>query len=238
MSAMMIFAPCSAKCFAIDSPRPPDAPPFKVQIRVIDGSGSTSLILFDREVSRHINKSARELVEIQEQASDVDQFPQALEKLVGRKFALKIDVAEYNIEREWYVYTILKMTDDKHVIGELLKKVLNNEESVNDGSASVKGCFVNDRREQDPEYSGQRQCYKPGEKKVWYLIMLFLFAGDWTVLLWNHLSNRFIQITYIMNVKRLGTYFVKLQPDIYLWALAINTNLLSKSPYFFGYFVL
>ncbi|PWA34876.1 replication protein A 70 kDa DNA-binding subunit B [Artemisia annua] len=112
-------------------------PRFKVQIRVIDGSGSTSLILFDREVSILINKSARELVEIQEQAGDVDQFPQALEKLVGRKFAFKIDVAEYNIEREWYVYTVVKMTDDKHVIGELLKKVLNNEESVNGGSASV-----------------------------------------------------------------------------------------------------
>ncbi|GJY36051.1 putative leucine-rich repeat domain, L domain-like protein [Tanacetum coccineum] len=31
---------------------------------------------------------------------DVDTFPQALEKLVGRKFAFKIKVAEYNIERE------------------------------------------------------------------------------------------------------------------------------------------
>ncbi|PWA50288.1 replication protein A 70 kDa DNA-binding subunit B [Artemisia annua] len=107
------------------------------EIRVIDGSGSTSLILFDRDVSRLINKSARELVEIQEQAGDVDQFPQALEKLVGRKFAFKIDVADYNIEREWYVYTVVKMTDDKHVIDELLKKVLKNEESVNGGSASV-----------------------------------------------------------------------------------------------------
>ena len=46
---------------------------------------------------------------------------------MGKKFAFKIDVADYNIEREWYVYTVVKMTDDKHVIGELLKKVLNNE---------------------------------------------------------------------------------------------------------------
>nr|GEX51051.1 hypothetical protein [Tanacetum cinerariifolium] len=58
-------------------------PQFKVQITVIDGSGSTSFIMFDRE------------------AGDVDAFPQALEKLVGRKFAFKVEVADYNIKREW-----------------------------------------------------------------------------------------------------------------------------------------
>ncbi|GJU73880.1 replication protein A 70 kDa DNA-binding subunit B [Tanacetum coccineum] len=114
-------------------------PRFKVQVRVIDGSGSTSFIMFDREVSKLINKTARELVEVQEQAGDVDAFPQALEKIVGRKFAFKVEVADYNIEREWYVYTIVKMTDDKHVIGELLKKVLHSEESLNEQPGSVNG---------------------------------------------------------------------------------------------------
>ncbi|GKA87863.1 replication protein A 70 kDa DNA-binding subunit B [Tanacetum coccineum] len=96
-------------------------------------------IMLDREVSKLINKTARELVEVQEQAGDVDAFPQALEKIVGRKFAFKVEVADYNIEREWYVYTIVKMTDDKHVIGELLKKVLHSEESLNEQPGSVNG---------------------------------------------------------------------------------------------------
>ncbi|GJV11615.1 hypothetical protein Tco_1353156 [Tanacetum coccineum] len=38
---------------------------------------------------------------------------------------------QFVIPREWYVYTVFKMIDDKHVIAELLKKVLHNE-SVND----------------------------------------------------------------------------------------------------------
>ncbi|GJZ48942.1 uncharacterized protein Tco_0603132 [Tanacetum coccineum] len=87
-------------------------PRFKVQVRVIDGSVSTLFIMFDRE---------------------------DLEKIMGRKFAFKVEVADYNIEREWYVYTIVKMTDDKHVIGELLKKVLHSEESLNEQPGSVNG---------------------------------------------------------------------------------------------------
>nr|GEW28555.1 hypothetical protein [Tanacetum cinerariifolium] len=61
-------------------------PRFKVQDRVIDASGSTSFIMFDRE------------------AGDVDAFLQALEKLVGRKFAFKVEVADYNIERECKIF--------------------------------------------------------------------------------------------------------------------------------------
>ncbi|PWA67939.1 hypothetical protein CTI12_AA314680 [Artemisia annua] len=83
----------------------------------------------DEFLNRFPIRSIEEIRDLDE-AGDVDQFPRALEKLVGRKFAFKIDVAEYNIEREWYIYTMVKMTDDKHVIGELLKKVLNNEDAL------------------------------------------------------------------------------------------------------------
>ena len=48
-------------------------------------------------------------------AGDVDSFLQALEKLVGIKFAFKVETADYNIEREWYMYTIVKLTDYQHL---------------------------------------------------------------------------------------------------------------------------
>ncbi|GJW74239.1 hypothetical protein Tco_0133609 [Tanacetum coccineum] len=37
-------------------------------------------------------------------ADVVDAFSQTLKKLVGRKIAFKVEIADYNIERECYVY--------------------------------------------------------------------------------------------------------------------------------------
>nr|GEV78409.1 putative reverse transcriptase domain-containing protein [Tanacetum cinerariifolium] len=99
-------------------------PRFKVPVRVIDGSGSVSLIIFDREITRIINKSALELLEIQEKAGNVHSFPQALVKLVGSKFSFKVRISDYNIERECYMYNVDKMTNDHHVVSDLLNSIL------------------------------------------------------------------------------------------------------------------
>ncbi|GKE42506.1 hypothetical protein Tco_1469790, partial [Tanacetum coccineum] len=43
----------------------------------------------------------------------VDAFLEALEKLVGRKFAFNVEIDDYNIEREWF--------DEMGKVGVMLK---------------------------------------------------------------------------------------------------------------------
>ncbi|PWA80356.1 S-adenosyl-L-methionine-dependent methyltransferase MidA [Artemisia annua] len=80
-------------------------------------------IKFIREISRIINNSALELLKIQEQSVDVHSFLSALQQLVGSKFAFKVDISHYNIEKELYVYNVEKMTNDEHVISGLLNTI-------------------------------------------------------------------------------------------------------------------
>ncbi|KAF8088644.1 hypothetical protein N665_0532s0008 [Sinapis alba] len=65
---------------------------YKVQVKVADHTGSTSLILFDREVIQLIHKSAYELLEQQVQFNRENEVPQELMDLEGRKIASIIHV--------------------------------------------------------------------------------------------------------------------------------------------------
>ncbi|PWA56685.1 hypothetical protein CTI12_AA416340 [Artemisia annua] len=73
-------------------------PRFRLHARVADVSGRTAFIMFDREVSRLINMNAQQLLEIQKHIAVINTFPQIFGKFVGRKFAFKVEIPDYNIE--------------------------------------------------------------------------------------------------------------------------------------------
>ncbi|PWA99370.1 hypothetical protein CTI12_AA009110 [Artemisia annua] len=94
---------------------------FRLHARVADVSGGTTFIMFDREVSRLINMSAQQLLEIQKHIGDINTFPQVFGKFVGRKFSFKVEIFDYNIEGGRHAYNVLKMMDDHQVVPELHK---------------------------------------------------------------------------------------------------------------------
>ncbi|XP_076900480.1 uncharacterized protein LOC143554655 [Bidens hawaiensis] len=96
-------------------------PRFKIKIRVQDSTGVVSLTLFDRDAIMLINKTAAKLIDSQKQVENVG-FPAELESLLEKKFAFKIDVAEFNFRNSVEDYGINKLTDDTNILSELQKR--------------------------------------------------------------------------------------------------------------------
>ena len=53
------------------------------------------------------------------QHSDLEMFPKDLNVLIDMKFAIKIKVNNYNIQKNCFVYGISKLTDDENILNEL-----------------------------------------------------------------------------------------------------------------------
>ncbi|XP_076898829.1 uncharacterized protein LOC143552507 [Bidens hawaiensis] len=73
-------------------------PRYKIKLRVQDGTGVVSLTLFDRDAKLIINKTASELLAIKdkvENAADTG-FSIELNCLLEKKFAFKVEVADFN----------------------------------------------------------------------------------------------------------------------------------------------
>ncbi|GJS08321.1 nucleic acid-binding, OB-fold, replication protein A, OB domain protein [Tanacetum coccineum] len=96
---------------------------FKIQIRVLDNTGSVSLTLFDRIANTLINKDANELVEKQQKDGKLDVLPEDFNDLLERKFAFKVDITYYNLSKNKYVYGISQICEEADVIEELELKV-------------------------------------------------------------------------------------------------------------------
>ncbi|XP_076952444.1 replication protein A 70 kDa DNA-binding subunit D-like [Bidens hawaiensis] len=98
-------------------------PRFKIKIRVQDSTGVVSLTLFDRDAKMLINKTAAELIDSQKQ-NEVENvgFPSELDCLLEKKFAFKVDVAEFNFRNSVEDYGINKLTDDTNILTELQKR--------------------------------------------------------------------------------------------------------------------
>ncbi|XP_056691757.1 uncharacterized protein [Spinacia oleracea] len=91
-------------------------PRFKVQIRVVDDSGSASFFLFDREVVHILGKSALSIREYQAQEGNSDSFPKYLDELLERTYLFKIRITDYNLKQNCPIFTVTKISDDENLI--------------------------------------------------------------------------------------------------------------------------
>ncbi|GJX78596.1 replication protein A 70 kDa DNA-binding subunit C-like protein [Tanacetum coccineum] len=76
----------------------------KINVRVQDGTGTISLVLFDHE------------------DGDVNSFPKDFDKLINKKFIFKIEVSKFNYENGYDVYTISKLCDDAEIMDAMIKR--------------------------------------------------------------------------------------------------------------------
>ncbi|XP_024978977.1 replication protein A 70 kDa DNA-binding subunit A-like [Cynara cardunculus var. scolymus] len=94
-------------------------PKFRISLRVQGDTGIVSLTLFDREANKVLKNTATELYEKDRKSGDVDMFPNELDVLLDRRFAIKIDITDYNIKNSCFIYDISKLTDDDDILSEL-----------------------------------------------------------------------------------------------------------------------
>ncbi|KAJ0582116.1 putative nucleic acid-binding, replication factor A [Helianthus annuus] len=93
---------------------------FKAHLRVQDETGSVSFVIFDKDVTKIICSTANDIRERQVKVNDTESFPHEISRLVEKKLAFKIEVSDYNLNRDYHVYTIQKECDDSDIIVELV----------------------------------------------------------------------------------------------------------------------
>ena len=85
-------------------------------VRVIDDTGSASLVLFDKMVHNLVDVSCAELMN-KPSDLDMDGFPKQLNRMLGKKILFKFLFSDYNISRNSHVYQVKAMSDDPDHIG-------------------------------------------------------------------------------------------------------------------------
>ncbi|OIT34570.1 hypothetical protein A4A49_63519, partial [Nicotiana attenuata] len=92
---------------------------YRLQVRVLNTTGSVSLLLWDREAMFLIGNSANELKEgLLENTGDADEYsyPVELNNILQKKFIFKVIVKSSNIRLHAEIYSVVKLTDDEQLI--------------------------------------------------------------------------------------------------------------------------
>ncbi|KAM3360263.1 hypothetical protein P3S68_019975 [Capsicum galapagoense] len=91
---------------------------YKLQVRVMNGTGFIYLFLWDREATKLIGKTATQLKEHVDETTDVDDegaYPYELDTILERQTMFKVAVKTNNVEQHNEVYTVIKLCDDEEV---------------------------------------------------------------------------------------------------------------------------
>ncbi|XP_076938471.1 replication protein A 70 kDa DNA-binding subunit A-like [Bidens hawaiensis] len=88
-------------------------------------SGVVSLTLFDRDAKLIINKTTSELFAAKDEDDvGLGGFPGELNCLLVKKFAFKVEIADFNFRNNVEVYGISKLTDDQQIISAIEKRIM------------------------------------------------------------------------------------------------------------------
>ncbi|KAF3660804.1 hypothetical protein FXO38_12031 [Capsicum annuum] len=91
---------------------------YKIQVRVIDGTSFIFLLLWDREATKLIGKSATQLKGQFDETTDSDDdsaYPMELDTILDKNALFKVTVNSHNLEQHVEVYTVLKIYDDEEL---------------------------------------------------------------------------------------------------------------------------
>ncbi|XP_074278221.1 replication protein A 70 kDa DNA-binding subunit A-like [Silene latifolia] len=89
---------------------------YKVVFKVEDDSGSASLLMFCREMIQLIQKTAVDLRETLIKNGEDGLFPIEFDDLLEKQFLFKLNISEYNLSKNYKVYTVSRITDDPELL--------------------------------------------------------------------------------------------------------------------------
>ncbi|KAK2428600.1 replication protein A 70 kDa DNA-binding subunit [Trifolium repens] len=102
-------------CVKCNMPRTA-VPRFKVNLQVMDDTGSITFIVFDRVVTQFIGRTAQDLLDAMNRGSNSDAYPHELDVFVNKRMLFKVEVTDANLFRNWRGYTVKKLSYDEEVI--------------------------------------------------------------------------------------------------------------------------
>ncbi|XP_022008241.1 replication protein A 70 kDa DNA-binding subunit A-like [Helianthus annuus] len=97
---------------------------YKLSLQVEDSTGTVNLTLFDRDTVKLLGLSAKQMVDkYVKQSSGGDKVtPVESDSFVDKKYAFKIRVGTYNVDKKVDGFSIYKLVDDPAIISTLEKK--------------------------------------------------------------------------------------------------------------------
>ncbi|KAJ0613747.1 putative nucleic acid-binding, replication factor A [Helianthus annuus] len=92
-------------------------------LRVEDSTGTVNLTLFDRDTVKLLGLSAKQMVDKYVKSSGGDKVTRVeFDSFVDKKYAFKIRVGTYNVDKKVDGFSIYKLVDDPAIISTLEKK--------------------------------------------------------------------------------------------------------------------
>ncbi|KAJ0656172.1 putative nucleic acid-binding, replication factor A [Helianthus annuus] len=94
-------------------------PRIKLPICVQDCTGIVTLTLFEREVVKLLNVNANQLLDNNMELASEGNFPSELKALINKRFAFKIAIGSFNIQKKSDGYSVSKLTENPSIIKDL-----------------------------------------------------------------------------------------------------------------------
>ncbi|KAL7132608.1 hypothetical protein ABFS83_12G086200 [Erythranthe nasuta] len=91
-------------------------PRFRVQVKVIDDTGSASFVMFDRVIAQLLGRSASDIITGLRKEKLIGLFPREFDALIDKTFLFKVDISSLNVAKKWSVYTVNTMSNDDDLI--------------------------------------------------------------------------------------------------------------------------
>ncbi|XP_057247223.1 uncharacterized protein LOC125493729 [Beta vulgaris subsp. vulgaris] len=98
-------------------------PRFKIKLIVANKSGDASFMMFDKEVSKLVGRTAKEMMENNE-------FPEEFKSLLGKRFLFKVTVPYNNGVAQNYSYTVNSTSDEPELINKWIELYVKLENSI------------------------------------------------------------------------------------------------------------
>ncbi|RYQ80936.1 hypothetical protein Ahy_Scaffold1g107002 isoform B [Arachis hypogaea] len=130
---------------------------FKVQVMVHDGTGSITLLLWDKETSQLCGKKAEQVME--DDVIGDDAYPPTFDNMMDRKVLFKINVKSANIKGFDQIYTVMKICDDEDIIEKNMPKEIAESTSTffteigGNNSLDMSENIVNIKSDTDPQFT-------------------------------------------------------------------------------------
>ncbi|XP_024630855.2 uncharacterized protein [Medicago truncatula] len=106
---------------------------FKLHLEVIDNTGSTTFVLYDRVVTQAVGKSAQYFLHAMTEKNSAE-IPPELNMFVDQRMLFKVEVSDSNLYRNWRSYTVRKLTMDDDIINRFITlhgiSLANDEENA------------------------------------------------------------------------------------------------------------
>ncbi|GJT41602.1 replication protein A 70 kDa DNA-binding subunit B [Tanacetum coccineum] len=105
---------------------------FRLQVRVQDDSGTISLTLFNDEVQSLVGRSAYQLCDKYGKAAADESFPTEILALIGKRFAFKVAIDEFNAKKLLPVFNVLRFSGDPDIIDSLIVSATPNKAAADE----------------------------------------------------------------------------------------------------------